>query len=433
MIKLKTKTIFLCIIIAIISFPQNRQRSPDDYPNPENFRLLYSEINVLPSVNDNWVYYYTFRIPYNHLVFVKDDKGYKAGFSLAIEVTDTAGNFADRQIMEDKIEVNNYEETGSELLFYQGMLTFHLPKKNYNFLPIITDVNSRDESKLKKIEIFTGTERYKNLLPPLVVNSKKVKCGSNEVSVLTNFDGYVPFSNSSYDIIFPSTDTSLQNIKAIVINNGDTLFNGYLKESSVYNINLHLCDSQLVIGKKGGVIPTKNFIMADLSPRFMEGNLIFNFFKEEGKKPFVTQNRQCLWFDKPMSLRNPEFAIKILKYITGNDSINKMLDAKEKDYPKVLYKFWKRYDPTPSTNYNEVMIEYYKRVDYTAMNFSTISNKKGFDTDRGKVYIQMGTPKKIERSSDSDGKVIEAWYYGQNKKFIFIDKQGTGDFSLQGG
>jgi GWxTD domain-containing protein len=79
------------------------------------------------------------------------------------------------------------------------------------------------------------------------------------------------------------------------------------------------------------------------------------------------------------------------------------------------------------------MIEYYKRVDYTAMNFSTISNKKGFDTDRGKVYIQMGTPKKIERSSDSDGKVIEAWYYGQNKKFIFIDKQGTGDFSLQGG
>jgi GWxTD domain-containing protein len=69
-------------------------------------------------------------------------------------------------------------------------------------------------------------------------------------------------------------------------------------------------------------------------------------------------------------------------------------------------------------------------VDYTSKNFSSISNKKGFDTDRGKIYIQYGKPKKIERSSDTEGKIVESWYYDRQKKFIFIDKQGTGEFSL---
>jgi GWxTD domain-containing protein len=130
---------------------------------------------------------------------------------------------------------------------------------------------------------------------------------------------------------------------------------------------------------------------------------------------------------------NPEFAIKILKYMTGEDEINKMLSVKEKNYTKELYKFWKKFDPTPSTQYNEVMIEYYKRVDYTSKNFTSISNKKGFDTDRGKIYIQFGKPKRIERSSNNEGKVVETWYYDQQKRFIFVDKLGTGDFPLQNG
>ena len=128
---------------------------------------------------------------------------------------------------------------------------------------------------------------------------------------------------------------------------------------------------------------------------------------------------------------NPEFSIRILKYITGEDEINKMLSVKEKFYTKELYKFWKKYDPTPYTQFNEVMSEYYKIVDYTAKHFSSISNKKGFESDRGKLYIQFGEPKRIERSSNNEGKVVETWYYDKQKRFIFVDKLGTGDFSLQ--
>jgi GWxTD domain-containing protein len=428
--KVKIKILFLSIIITVLSFSQNHSNS-SDRSDSQNFRFLYSELNVFPSVNNNWVYNYTFRIPYNHLVFVKDDNGYKAGFSLVVEVTDTLGNFVDRQIKDDKIQVSDYQETDSDILFYQGLLTFHIPKGNYNFLPLITDINSKDELKPKKKENFTFTAKNINLLPPLVVNSKKVKCNNKDISVLTNYEGFVPFNNNSYDIIIPSIDTSFNNLKAIVINNEDTVFNNYLKESAVFSLNFQVCDSQIVIDQPGDMAPTRNFIIKNLCIQFSEGNITFLLFKGDEQKPYVTYYGQCLWFDKPFALTNPEFAIRILKYMTGEDEISKILSAKEKNYPKELYKFWKKYDPTPSTQYNEVMSEYYKRVDYTSKNFSSLSNKKGFDTDRGKIYIQFGNPKRIERSSNNEGKIVETWYYDQQKRFIFIDKQGTGEFSLQ--
>jgi GWxTD domain-containing protein len=433
--KLKIKTLFLCIVIAAFSFSQNHFNHPGNPDNPDalNFRILYSEINVLPSLNDNCVCYYTFRIPYNHLVFVKENSGYKAGFSLAIEVTDTLGNFVDRQIKEDKFEVSNYKDTDSGLLFYQGMLTFHLQKGNYDFLPLFTDINSKDESKLKKIHVLTAANKFKNVLPPLVVNTKLTKCGNTETPVLTNFDGFIPFSNNSYDLIIPSIDTTIKNLKAIVINDEDTVFNSNINESTISCLNLQRCDSQIVINQKGEIVPTRNFIIKNLSSHFAEGNLIFLFFKDNETKPFVTHYKQCIWFDKPISFTNPEFAIKILKYMATDDEINKILDAKVKNYKKELYKFWKKYDPNPSNQFNEVMSEYYKRVDFTIKNFGSISNKRGFDTDRGRIYIQNGQPKRIERNSNSDGKIVETWFYDKNKKFIFIDKQGTGEFPLQNG
>ena len=427
---IKIKALVLSIIITAIAFSNNHSNSSDN-PDSPNSKFLYSELNVFPSVNDNWVYYYSFRIPYNHLVFVKDEYSYKAGFSLVVEVTDTLGNFVDRQIKEDKIQVSDYQETDSDMLSYQGLLTFHLPKGNYNFLPLFTDVNSKNDLRpIKKVN-FTFADKNNNLLPPLVVNSKKGKCDSKEISVLTNYEGCVPFSNNSYDIIIPSIDTSLNNLKAIIINNEDTLFNSYLRKSEVYSMNLQLCDSQVVIGQSGGVVPTRNFIIKDLCMQLSEGNIAFLLFKGDEQKPYVTFYRQCLWFDKPFALMNPEFAIKILKYMTGEDEIDKMLSVKEKYYSKELYKFWKKYDPTPSTQYNEVMNEYYQRVDYTSKNFSTISNKKGLDTDRGKIYIRFGKPKRIERNSNNEGKVVETWYYDLKKRFIFIDKQGTGEFPMQ--
>jgi len=99
---------------------------------------------------------------------------------------------------------------------------------------------------------------------------------------------------------------------------------------------------------------------------------------------------------------------------------------------KGLVNYWKKLDPTPETEYNELMTEFYTRVDYTLKNFSTISGIKGIQSDRGKVFIKYGKPDKTERSSNLQGKVVETWIYDKlHRKFVFVDEDGTGEFSLE--
>jgi GWxTD domain-containing protein len=121
----------------------------------------------------------------------------------------------------------------------------------------------------------------------------------------------------------------------------------------------------------------------------------------------------------------------MLKYIEEEEIVSNLLDEDEEDYQRVLHNFWKQYDPTPETEYNELMEEYYSRIDYAALEFRGISKQNGLSTDRGKIYIQHGKPDNVERASDTNGYVVETWIYEMlNQKFVFVDKQGTGNFIL---
>ncbi|MBK6915710.1 MAG: GWxTD domain-containing protein [Ignavibacteriales bacterium] len=140
---------------------------------------------------------------------------------------------------------------------------------------------------------------------------------------------------------------------------------------------------------------------------------------------------KSLWINKPVSLADPEEAISYLKIIEKEEVVKTLLSNDEKDYVSALNKYWGKYDPSPNTSYNELMAEYYLRIDYANLNFRPISGKSGVNTDRGKVFVKFGHPAKIDRISNDDGYIIEKWFYEDaNNVFSFIDKTGTGDFQL---
>ena len=77
------------------------------------------------------------------------------------------------------------------------------------------------------------------------------------------------------------------------------------------------------------------------------------------------------------------------------------------------------------------MSEFYSRIDFAIDNFSSINKSDGAKTDRGKVFIKYGEPSSNERVF-SNNKVLEIWQYEQlEKKFIFTDNTGTGNFILE--
>jgi GWxTD domain-containing protein len=79
--------------------------------------------------------------------------------------------------------------------------------------------------------------------------------------------------------------------------------------------------------------------------------------------------------------------------------------------------------------------EFYKRVDFVDQNYGH-DRMPGWKTDRGHVYIIYGAPDNIERSTPSaysQGE-YEIWSYTAiNKKFVFLDERGFGDYLLVSG
>jgi len=124
-------------------------------------------------------------------------------------------------------------------------------------------------------------------------------------------------------------------------------------------------------------------------------------------------------------------AIRQLRYIATQTDIDSML-AKPTDAERraAFEQFWKAHDPTPGTLRNEAFEEYYARIDYANRNFRSYT--EGWLTDMGMVYIVLGEPSSVERRiNPNDNRSIIIWMYTQlNRRYIFIDNTGFGDFRL---
>ncbi len=418
--------IILIFVLSTIVFGQRNFRKFQNNP----FQIFYPETNIIPS-DSLYLVYFSYRIPYNKIVFEKDNNVYKAGYSLSVEVVDSSSNFIARQLDEKRITVNTFEETNNENLFAQGVIKFKIKKGRFNIIPIFTDINSNIEMKSHEIPLFPDKFNSKIYYHPIIVNSKKVNNGKEEYE-LTNFGGSIPFNESSYDLIIPVSDENLSKLHVVMLNNKDTVTNTDISQYFTSSLSLNYNNDIITLNNSENNFQTKNFVIKNFSSKLYEGELTLIVTNGDDTKSKKIFNLNVRWFNKPASLMDPEYAIKALKYAENENVIDSMLDENDEDYPKALFKYWAKNDPTPNTAYNPLMKEYYSRIDYAAKNFSTITGKSGVNTDRGRIFIQFGKPQKVDRYSNDKGKIVETWFYENPKrKFIFTDLTGTGNFLLQ--
>lgn len=119
-----------------------------------------------------------------------------------------------------------------------------------------------------------------------------------------------------------------------------------------------------------------------------------------------------------------------ISYVATRDEVERILDADPEDRDRAWQDFWDSRDPDPATPENEFKIEFLRRLGYANTRFRSVV--EGWQTDMGRVYIQYGEPDDID--SQPIGKMLHAWetwyYYSEHKKFIFVDKEGFGEFRL---
>jgi GWxTD domain-containing protein len=123
-------------------------------------------------------------------------------------------------------------------------------------------------------------------------------------------------------------------------------------------------------------------------------------------------------------------AIRQLKYVASSDEYSRLRQAQPYDRERLFKEFWKKRADDLHADVNDVMESYYGRVLYANEHFRT--NREGWDTDRGHIYVLYGEPTDIERHPFEAGSYpYEVWYYSSlAKRFMFVDYTGFGDYNL---
>lgn len=167
------------------------------------------------------------------------------------------------------------------------------------------------------------------------------------------------------------------------------------------------------------------------SEDFLTGNYAIEITDKAENRNLTTKEFNLKWTDFPVTVKDLDLAIAQCIYIANAKEFETLRNAKTRlEKEKAFIDFWRSKDPTTSTARNEVMMDYYNRIRIANERYST--HFPGWKSDMGMVYIIFGDPSSIDRYPFTDAtKPYEIWdYYDINRKFIFVDNTGFGDYRL---
>ncbi|MGQ9642404.1 MAG: GWxTD domain-containing protein [Ignavibacterium sp.] len=356
------------------------------------------------------------QVPYKSLQFIKTGQGFTAKYSVVVSVFDESkDNLIVEKTWNETINVIDFAQTTSRLNYNVGFRSFEVKPGNYFFRTVVIDNDSKKE--IKSENTFRVREFNPNLdiSDILLVTRSEVKNNQIMPNIPRNVTLSVGGLQFFYEIY--STDSSKRNCTVD--------YEVLDKESKVLYKKSVL--KEIVLGKNQ-IVESLDDLRLDLGTFILRVTL-----KDENFKTITSLNKSFFsrWVGLPGSVTDIDKAISQMVYIATPDELSKLKDSKtNEDKLKNFLEFWKKKDPSPNNEENEVFNEYFRRVAYANDNFSNYI--EGWRTDRGMVYIILGAPNNIDRHPfDYDSKPYEIWeYYELNRSFIFLDQTGFGDYRL---
>lgn len=397
------------ILLSIISIPLIGQKFEFEPP------LLY-EYYFSHSDSSLGIFQFVYRINHDKLFFIKDGESYSANIRVTLELQDSTTNNILRTNKDKRVTTVSFDETLDKEKSVQGLLNINLEKKKYFAEVILTDLSSNKDFTFPKFSIDLSRNQPINYV---------VSSGENEKYYLANRRGTIPFSPVAYSLIYePGKDKTVDDslclqfkspIDSITFYSSKSFNNSFLLEEDSSGIYLSPSKTSFA----------KSYLFKDISLKLPEGK--FKVDEAKDQKTFF----DVKWWNKPLSLLNYEISLKALGIIEAKSLVDSLKDLGNKLGNRAFNNYWKKYDPTPNSTYNDLMEEFYLRVDYAKKSFSNFATPDGILSDRGKIYIKYGQPLQIERSTSANGKNIEIWYYkGSNQPYYFRDNIGNGSFQL---
>ncbi|MCD6111688.1 MAG: GWxTD domain-containing protein [Bacteroidales bacterium] len=373
-------------INIIMLFKQN-----DTIVKISKYNLNSPEITDTLNTNFNFIDQQRFLLPngkYDVEIQISDNNSTNKPFKTLVKIDI---DFPDDKISISDIElVNSYTKTKEENI---------LSKNGFDIVPFIFNFYHEQKDTLLFYSEIYNTDKY---------------FGNNEKFLIRY---YIESFETQKQI------SSFVKYKRATSNPINILFNKiHIKElpSGNYNLVVEVKD------KKNNLITSKKTFFQRSNPKVQ--------FDINDISALSTKNTFADEYNNIDTLK--ECVKTLIPIATGNEKnfIYRVMDKTDLSTIKQFFlNFWLKRN---STNPKMAWLKYLTQVNTVNESFRTLV-KKGYETDRGRVYLQYGPPNSItKRHHEPSAYPYEIWHYynidGQsNRKFVFVANDlVTNDFFI---
>jgi len=409
--------ILICLLFTINQFAQENVGEPNkknineavyyqEFLNAESDKLGLSRIDVF------------IQVPYKNVQFVKSNQGFTAKYSITTSVFDSSKN---QMIVEktwtETIDVIDFTMTTSKENYKLSKRSFDLSPGTYSFRTMLQDKDSRKEAvgeTLIKVKVYDKDVALSDIL---LISKSDTTQGINQI--IPNISRNVPTAKDRvkfyFEVYVKDTVSIERTFEYAVFNSENNIIHKEVEDrdlkSGTNKILYSLAEFPFELG-----VYSLTVSVLDENSKVIET---------------VSKGFYSHWKGLPGVITDIDKAISQTVYIATPDELDYMEEGETlKEKTKRFLEYWKKKDPSPNNDENEIFDEYYRRIAFSNENFSNYI--EGWRSDRGMVYTILGAPNNVDRHPfEYDSKPYEVWeYYDLNRSFVFLDQTGFGDYRL---
>ena len=353
-------------------------------------------------------------IPNHVLQFVKSSKGFKASYEATISIKRKKGDLVGRKNWSNDLITKTYLESTSKEIFNIHFNEFRVPLgEDYIISAELLDRDSNSSGIISK-----------NL---------KLKKHSKDLSLYSPF--FLDYLNGDWGLIdneIPLFRNILgeQLVRTTVFVSGSVSPGPYEIDVIVTNPKKQqLWEKTFQSVAQNNYFEKRIIIPDEISQQGLRSKVDI-ILKQNGKQKKESVILSISRLGISSSVGNISQAIQNMRYILDDDEWKKLSKAKSDEQERLFIEYWLSRDPTPETKENELMDEYFSRINYSNVNFKTYTD--GWKSDMGMIYVLFGPPDDLEVYNDPLSRMYQQrWhYYRINKFFDFVDENGFGDYKL---
>lgn len=382
--------------------------------------------NIIPHYSGGeWIpeLYLAVEIQNDRLQFTKDNEQYRAEYQISVVIRREKDAFFKENWIETET-LDNFNDTNSKKIYQYKIYKLNLSRQDR-------------ENKLKpgkyecifQVRDFTSENNYKSVRKFEIYDFNSKKIPTSQINILKgmNQSGYKkPFIPSYGAIHYNQSYTAcasvfLDSIQGMRINvriynideeDGQLFYQDYLtldRDSTIVDLKFDLPSDSMTPGKY---------------------RIRFSGYAEE-KELNIEKEFDIFWFDQSTYLYKADLAIRPMRYLLSEEEFERVNDMSYDEKEAWMDTYWNERDPSVDTDFNELKVEYFNRVQIANEKFA-LRYKEGWETDRGKILLLYGEPDKIEnRRHAANQKPHLVWIYNSSDlTFLFVDDDRDGEFIL---